>query len=139
MQHNLRDPSRDRTHGRIYRVTCEGRPLLQPVKIAGEPIDKLLELLKQPEDRVRYRAKIELGGRDSDQVIAATRSMDLRSRQERSRLRAPFAGGLVGPPVSQCGERVRSEGSARVKGFPGSRRSRAGALLLARSRALCPG
>jgi putative heme-binding domain-containing protein len=72
MQHNLRDPSRDRTHGRIYRVTCEGRPLLQPVKIAGEPIEKLLELLKSPEDRVRYRVKIELGGRDSSQVIAAT-------------------------------------------------------------------
>ena len=27
MQHNLRDPSRDRIHGRIYRVTYEGRPL----------------------------------------------------------------------------------------------------------------
>ena len=27
MQHNLRDPSRDRTHGRVYRVTYEGRPL----------------------------------------------------------------------------------------------------------------
>ena len=25
MQHNFRDPSRDRTHGRIYRVTYEGR------------------------------------------------------------------------------------------------------------------
>jgi putative heme-binding domain-containing protein len=72
MQHNLRDPSRDRTHGRIYRVTCDGRPLLQTVKIAGEPIEQLLELLKSPENRVRYRAKIELGGRDSSQVIAAT-------------------------------------------------------------------
>ena len=57
MQHNLRDPSRDRTHGRIYRVTYEGRPLLKPAKIAGEPIDKLLDLLKEPEDRVRYRAR----------------------------------------------------------------------------------
>jgi putative heme-binding domain-containing protein len=72
MQHNLRDPSRDRTHGRIYRVTCEGRSLLPPVKIAGEPIEKLLDVLKSPEDRVRYRAKIELGGRDTNQVIAAT-------------------------------------------------------------------
>ena len=25
MQHNLRDPSRDHQHGRIYRVTAEGR------------------------------------------------------------------------------------------------------------------
>ncbi len=71
MQHNLRDPSRDRTHARIYRVTAVGRPLLTPVKIAGEPIAKLLELLKEPEDRVRYRTRIELGGRDSDQVMAA--------------------------------------------------------------------
>ncbi len=46
MQHNLRDPSRDRTHGRIYRVTYEGRELLKPVKIAGEPIAKLLDLLQ---------------------------------------------------------------------------------------------
>ena len=29
MQHNLRDPSRGRTHGRVYRVTAEGRPLLE--------------------------------------------------------------------------------------------------------------
>ncbi len=42
MQHNLRDPSRDQEHGRVYRVTYEGRPLNKPVTIAGEPIDKLL-------------------------------------------------------------------------------------------------
>jgi len=73
MQHNLRDPSRGRTHGRIYRVTSANRALLRPVKIAGEPIDKLLDLLKEPEDRVRYRTRIELGGRNSDQVVAAVR------------------------------------------------------------------
>jgi glucose/arabinose dehydrogenase len=71
MQHNLRDPSRGRTHGRVYRVIAEGRPLLTPVKVAGEPIAKLLDLLKEPEDRVRYRARIELSGRNSDDVIAS--------------------------------------------------------------------
>jgi len=59
LQHALRDPSRDRTHGRIYRVTCEGREPLKPVKIAGAPIDTLLDVLKEPEDRVRYRARID--------------------------------------------------------------------------------
>ena len=34
----------------------------------------MLELLKDPTNRVRYRAKIELGGRDSKQVIAAVES-----------------------------------------------------------------
>ncbi len=73
MQHNLRDPSRDRIHGRIYRITAEGRPLLKPEKIAGEPIEHLLELLKSPEDRVRYRTRIELSGRKTADVIAATK------------------------------------------------------------------
>lgn len=73
MQHNLRDPSRDRVHGRVYRVTAVKRPLLKPVAIAGEPIHKLLDVLKSPEDRVRYRARIELSGRNSDEVIAAVK------------------------------------------------------------------
>jgi putative heme-binding domain-containing protein len=71
MQHNLRDPSRDRTHGRIYRVTYEGRPLLKPIPIAGRPVAELLDVLKEPEDRVRHRARIELGNRPTGEVIAA--------------------------------------------------------------------
>jgi putative heme-binding domain-containing protein len=73
MQHNLRDPSRDRRHGRIYRITYDGRPLSQPPRIAGESIDNLVKLLAHPEDRVRYRAKIELGARPSDDVLAAAK------------------------------------------------------------------
>ncbi len=71
MQHNLRDTSRDHDHGRIYRVTYPGRPLLTPARIAGAPIANLLDLLKEPENRVRYRAKIELSARPADQVMAA--------------------------------------------------------------------
>jgi glucose/arabinose dehydrogenase len=71
MQHNLRDTSRDRLHGRIYRVTYPGRPLVSPARIAGQPIARLLDLLKEPEDRVRYRAKIELSARDTKEVMAA--------------------------------------------------------------------
>jgi putative heme-binding domain-containing protein len=74
MQHNLRDPSRDRSHGRVYRVTYKGRDLLKPARIAGAPIAALLELLKEPEDRVRERAKVELGRRDTREVLAAVKS-----------------------------------------------------------------
>jgi putative heme-binding domain-containing protein len=73
MQHNLRDPSRDREHGRIYRVTYPSRKLLEPKKIAGQPLDKLLDVLKEPEDRVRYRARIELGARPTAKVIPAVK------------------------------------------------------------------
>jgi glucose/arabinose dehydrogenase len=71
MQHNLRDKTRDKLHGRVYRVTAEGRPLLKPPVIAGAAIPQLLELLKEPENRVRYRARIELGARDTKEVLAA--------------------------------------------------------------------
>ncbi|MBS0263441.1 MAG: HEAT repeat domain-containing protein [Planctomycetes bacterium] len=71
MQHNLRDPSRGREHGRVYRVTHTGRDLLKSPAIAGEPVEKLLDLLKSPEDRVRSRARIELSGRPTATVIPA--------------------------------------------------------------------
>ncbi len=74
MQHNLRDPSRDREHGRIYRVTYEGRPLSKSPRIAGEPVDRLLDLLKEPEDRVRYRTRGELAARPTGQVLAAAKA-----------------------------------------------------------------
>ena len=73
MQHNIRDPNRDHAHGRIYRLTATGRPLQQPVAIAGQPIETLLENLKHPIDGVRHRSRVELSGRPTDAVIAATR------------------------------------------------------------------
>jgi putative heme-binding domain-containing protein len=71
MQHNLRDPNRDQTYGRIYKLVYEDNPLLENAKIYGAPINDLLDLLKSPENRVRYRAKIELSERDTREVINA--------------------------------------------------------------------
>src|SRR6185436_17156296 len=59
---------------RIYRVTYPARPLLTPVKIAGEPVARLLDLLKEPEDRVRHRVRVELSGRKTDDVIPAAKA-----------------------------------------------------------------
>lgn len=73
MQHNARDPNRDHVHGRIYRVTYPSRPLLDPAKIAGASIPELLENLKQPEYRTRYRTRRELRGRPAADVIPAVR------------------------------------------------------------------
>ncbi|GAB3234308.1 HEAT repeat domain-containing protein [Algoriphagus aestuariicola] len=71
MQHNARDPLRDHVHGRIYRLTYPSRPLLNPAKIDGATIPELLENLKMPEYRTRYRTKRELRGRDAKEVTAA--------------------------------------------------------------------
>jgi hypothetical protein len=58
-------------HGRIFRVTASGRPLLKPEPVAGQPIGALLDRLTSPEDRVRYRARIELSARPTNEVMAA--------------------------------------------------------------------
>jgi len=70
-QYSLRDTRRDKSSGRIWRITAKGRPLDTPAKIAGEPIPKLLDLLKAYEYRTRYTAKIELRERDAKQVKTA--------------------------------------------------------------------
>ena len=70
MQHSLRDPNRDKNHGRIWRIRYKHRPLVKPPKIAGEPIPALLDLLKEYEDRTRYRVRRELRERDSGKVMA---------------------------------------------------------------------
>jgi len=71
LQHNLREPHRDHSHGRIWRVRYADRPLVTPPKIAGETLPALLELLKQDDARLRYRVHRELAARDIDKVIAA--------------------------------------------------------------------
>jgi putative heme-binding domain-containing protein len=86
MQHHLRDPSRDHAHGRVYRVVCPDRPLLSPPVIAGASIAELLESLKDPSDRLRYRARIELSGRDSGEVVAAARAWSRAQDQVHARL-----------------------------------------------------
>ena len=71
MQHNARDPLRDHAHGRIYRVTYPSRPLVVPASIDGASIAVLLNHLKLPEYRTRYRSRRALRGKDADLVSVA--------------------------------------------------------------------
>ncbi len=70
-QYSLRDTRRDKTSGRIWRITAKGRPLLEAPKIADEPVPALLELLKATEPRTRYLARMELRDRPRDEVRKA--------------------------------------------------------------------
>ncbi|MFT7629160.1 MAG: putative membrane-bound dehydrogenase-like protein [Mariniblastus sp.] len=69
LQHNLREPNRDHSHGRIWRITYKGRPLVTPPKIHNASIPELLEHLKLPEDRTRYRVRREIAARETEKVI----------------------------------------------------------------------
>lgn len=69
MQHNARDPLRDHVHGRIYRITYPSRPLVKPAQVYDASVETLLENLKLPEYRTRYRTKRELRGRKTEEVL----------------------------------------------------------------------
>ncbi|MEM8680286.1 MAG: PVC-type heme-binding CxxCH protein, partial [Planctomycetota bacterium] len=71
MQHNMRDPNRDATHGRIYRMTHKGRPLVKPVKLREASTAQLFEQFLKPEPALRYRTRIELSGRPTEKVVDA--------------------------------------------------------------------
>jgi azurin/glucose/arabinose dehydrogenase/lysophospholipase L1-like esterase len=73
MQHNVRDPERDHLHGRIYRITADGQALSKHVAVHGLAIAELLEILKNPINGIRQRARAELSERDSTEVAAATK------------------------------------------------------------------
>jgi len=65
---DFRDPRRDKTHGRIWRVTAKGRPLVAKPKLVGATVPELLERLKDPEDWTRLQAKRVLKERGNDEV-----------------------------------------------------------------------
>ncbi len=74
MQHNARDPLRDHVHGRVYRITYPSRPLVTPAKVDDASIPELLDNLKLPEFRTRYRTRRELRGRNTDEVNRAVKT-----------------------------------------------------------------
>ncbi len=98
MQFSLRDPRRDHGHGRVWRVTATGRPLLDDPPVAGRPEGELLELLRTPEERLRYRVRRELAAREPAAVAAAVDAFaaGLADGDEALRLEALWARQAVG-------------------------------------------
>jgi putative heme-binding domain-containing protein len=63
------DPRRDQQHGRIWRITAKGRPLVKVPKLSKAPVTELLESLKLPEDWTRAQARQVLKERGATEVI----------------------------------------------------------------------
>src|SRR5690606_21071898 len=59
-EQNFRDPLRDFSKGRIWRISYKGKPTLDPVDQTQMTVEELLDRLKEYEDRERYRARIQL-------------------------------------------------------------------------------
>ena len=70
-QTSFRHPDRDKTHGRIWRVTAKGRPLTKPPQLADAPILELLNQLQSPDRWTRHFAKRVLADSSREEVVAA--------------------------------------------------------------------
>ena len=71
-QSSYRDPARDRTRGRIWRLTATGRPLSKAPKLTEMSPQQLLNQLRSKERLTRINAKKRLFDMPTDNVIAAT-------------------------------------------------------------------
>ncbi len=66
---DFRDPRRDHTHGRIWRVTAKGRKPLAKPKLVGADVASLLNSLKSPETFERHQAKRVLKEMGAEKVV----------------------------------------------------------------------
>ncbi len=78
-QASFRHPDRDKTHGRIWRVTAKNRPLTKPPQLANASSLKLLEHLKSPDRWTRHFAKRVLADRPTEQVVTALKKWTTRT------------------------------------------------------------
>ena len=67
-----RHPERDKTHGRIWRVTPK-KGGLEPPELVGADVTKLVALLGSPERWTRLKAKQVLAGHEEEVVVSALR------------------------------------------------------------------
>jgi putative heme-binding domain-containing protein len=73
-QASFRHPDRDKTHGRIWRVTAKGRPILNPPELVRAPLAEVLDQLKSSERWNVEQARRVLATADTSAAIKAVRS-----------------------------------------------------------------
>ena len=71
MQYSQRDPNRNHTKGRIYRLVGADKKLIAPATQYGKSAAEICEQLREYEWRTRYRARRELHDRPASEVLPA--------------------------------------------------------------------
>jgi putative heme-binding domain-containing protein len=84
---DFRDPRRDVSHGRIWRITAKGRPLVTRPRLVDAKTADLLEAFKAPEDWTRLHARLVLKERGAS-VLPELKAWTAKLDQETLRLEA---------------------------------------------------
>ncbi|GAB3281699.1 hypothetical protein GCM10027347_57440 [Larkinella harenae] len=64
-----RDPARDKSHGRVWRITYKNKPVLPVTDVSSQTIPGLLDNLKAHEDRFRYRSRAQIREKKAIDVL----------------------------------------------------------------------
>lgn len=97
-QASYADPRRDRSHGRIWRITAKGLPPVRQPDLVSMTEPELFTQLRSPERWTRYQARRLLFHRPTDKVAAAADAFiaqDLPERQWMEALGVMQSHGLV--------------------------------------------
>src|SRR6266511_4713259 len=78
-QASFRHPDRDKTHGRIWRVTAKGRALTEPPRLVEASIPELLSHLSSRDRWTRRFAKRALADRATEQATEALNDWTAKS------------------------------------------------------------
>ncbi|MFQ3652453.1 MAG: PVC-type heme-binding CxxCH protein, partial [Gemmataceae bacterium] len=84
---DFRDPRRDQTRGRIWRITAKGRDLVAKPKLSEATPVQLLEYLDAPEGWTRHFARRELASRDRKEALAALKDFTSKTDAKNETLR----------------------------------------------------
>ncbi|GGB97761.1 PVC-type heme-binding CxxCH protein [Dyadobacter sediminis] len=68
-----RDLARDKSHGRVWRITYKGKPVLKVTDVSKQSISELLNNLKACEDRFRYRSRAQIREKKAAEVMPELR------------------------------------------------------------------
>ena len=112
---DFRDPRRDLTHGRIWRVTARAGRWSSGRQLVEAKVEDLLEALKAPEDWTRQQAKRVLKERGAKEVLPALETWVAKLDVEGRGPRAPPARSTVDVSVARRGraEAARHVAAAR--------------------------
>jgi mono/diheme cytochrome c family protein len=87
-QASYADPRRDRSHGRIWRITAKGLPAVKQPDLISMSESDLFAQLGSPERWTRYQARRLLFHRSTEKVVAAADAFIAKNRPEAQLLEA---------------------------------------------------
>ena len=116
-QASYADPRRDRSHGRIWRITAKGVPTIKQPDLVTMSEAELFAQLGSPERWTRYQARRLLFQRPTDKVVAASDAFVSKDRPEAQLLEAIGvlqSHGAVRPALL---DRLQSSGDFRLRAY----------------------